>query len=76
MGALMDAMLNHSRGLDLAPGEWLTVGARRDDPAQWNVGDSPARTIQISVKADDLRAFLGGQISREEARKRMDVRVF
>jgi hypothetical protein len=74
--ALMDAMLNHSHGLDLVPGEWLTVGARRDDSPRLSVGESPARTIQIGVRADDLRAFLGGQISREDARKRMDVRVF
>jgi hypothetical protein len=76
MDALMDVMLNHSHGLNLASGEWLTVGARRDDSSRLGLGDTPARTIQISVKADDLRAFLGGQISREEARKRMDVRVF
>jgi hypothetical protein len=74
--ALMDAMLNHSRGLDLAAGEWLTVGARRDNAPRVSVGDSPARTIQIGVRADDLRAFLGGEITRDEARKRMDVRVF
>jgi len=74
--ALMDAMLNHSQGLALSAGEWLTVGARRDDSPRLGVGDSPARTIQISVRADDLRAFLAGQISREQARARMDVRVF
>jgi hypothetical protein len=76
MDALKDAMLNHSRGLNLAPGEWLTVGARRDDNPRLSVGDSPARTIQISVKSDDVRAFLGGQITRDEAIARMDVRVF
>jgi hypothetical protein len=74
--ALMDAMLNHSQGLALSTGEWLTVGARRDDSPRLGIGDSPARTIQISVRADDLRAFLAGQISREQARARMDVRVF
>jgi len=74
--ALMDAMLNHSQGLDLAAGEWLTVGARRDDGQRLGIGDTPARTIQISVRADDLKAFLAGQIAREEVRGRMDVRVF
>jgi hypothetical protein len=74
--ALMQAMLDHSQGLGLSPGEWLTVGARRDDSPRLGIGDSPARTIQISVKAEDLRAFLAGQITREQARTRMDVRVF
>jgi hypothetical protein len=74
--ALIDAMLTHSRALELAAGEWLTVGARRDDGARIGVGDSPARTLQISVRADDLKAYLAGQITREQARARMDVRVF
>jgi hypothetical protein len=30
----------------------------------------------IKVRGADLNAFLGGQISRDDARKRMDVKVF
>jgi hypothetical protein len=74
--ALMDAMLDYSRGLDLAPGDWLTVGARRSELPRLGIGDEPARTIQIGLRGDDLRAFLEGSITREEARRRMDVRVF
>jgi hypothetical protein len=74
--ALMDAMLTHSQGLGLAPGEWLTVGARRDESPRLSIGDAPARTIQISVRADDVRAFLTGKITREQVRARMAVRVF
>jgi hypothetical protein len=76
IAALMDAMLDHSHGLNLAAGDYLTVGARREESPRLAGGDNPARTIQITVKAEDLRAFLGGQISREEARARMNVRVF
>lgn len=75
--ALMDAMLEHSRGLGLAPDEWLTVAARSNEirPRVAPV-NTDARTVVIKVRGSDLNAFLGGQISREEARKRMDVRVF
>lgn len=75
--ALMDAMLEHSRGLGLAPDEWLTVAARSNEirPRVAPV-NTDARTVVIKVRGGDLNAFLGGQISREEARKRMDVRVF
>lgn len=76
MDALMDAMLDHSRGLDLATGERLTIGARRSETPRLDAGDAPARTIQISLEATDLQAFLQGQITRDEARRRMDVRVF
>ena len=75
--ALMEAMLDHGRGLDLAAGEWLTVAARRisDRPAL-APADSDAATVLIRMRGADLNAFLGGQIQREEALSRMDVRVF
>lgn len=77
IAALMDAMLDYSRGLDIAPEEWLEVGARRDDGARVALatgGEAP--TTQIRISGADLRAYLGGQVSREETRKRMQVRVF
>ena len=76
MEALMDAMLDYSRGLGLAPDERLTVGARRSENPRLGLGDGPARTIQISLRGADLQAFLQGSITREDARERMDVRVF
>ena len=75
--ALMDAMLDYSRGLSLEAGEWLQIAARRhsDDP-RLAPTDTDARTVMIRVRGADLTQFLAGQISREEARKRMDVKVF
>jgi len=75
--ALMDAMLDYSRGLSLETGEWLHIAARRhsDDP-RLAPTDTDARTVMIRVRGADLTQFLAGQISREEARKRMDVKVF
>lgn len=74
--ALMDAMLDHSRGLELGQADWLTVGARRSESPRLDPGDDPARTVQISMKGSDLQAYLAGSITREDARRRMDVRVF
>jgi hypothetical protein len=74
--ALMDAMLEHSRGL-ITPDEWLTIAARSNDSRpRLTPADSDSRTVVIRVRGVDLNAFLGGQITREEALKRMDVRVF
>ena len=75
--ALMDAMLDYSRGLSLETGEWLHIAARRhsDDP-RLAPTDTDARTVMIRVRGADLTQFLAGQISRDEARKRMDVKVF
>ena len=75
--ALMDAMLEHSRGLSLAPNEWLVVAAKRDeDRPRITPIDTDAQTVQIRVRGADLSAFLGGQTTREQARERMEVRVF
>jgi hypothetical protein len=75
--ALMDAMLDHSRGLSIAPGEWLHVAARRhQERPQLAPADTDARTVMIRVRGSDLNQFLAGQITREEARKRMDIKVF
>ena len=74
--ALIDAMLDHSRGLAIEPAEWLTVAARRMD-ARPRLGiDTDAGTVVLRVRGSDLTAFLGGQITRQDARNRFDVRVF
>jgi hypothetical protein len=75
--ALIDAMLEHSRGLELGQGDWLVLAVRRNvERPQLAAADTDATTMMIRLKGSDLSAFLGGQISRAEARQRMDVRVF
>ena len=75
--ALIDAMLEHSRGLELAQSDWLVLAVRRNvERPQLAAADTDATTMMIRLKGSDLSAFLGGQISRAEARQRMDVRVF
>jgi hypothetical protein len=75
--ALVEAMLEHTRGLNLAPNEWLTVAARgSDDRPRLAPADIEGQTNVLSVRGSDLAAFLAGQITLEEAVKRVDVRVF
>jgi hypothetical protein len=55
----------------------LTVAARGiNEGPRLGPPDTDARTVVITVRGADLTAFLAGQISREEARKRVEVRVF
>ena len=74
--ALIDAMLEHSRGLALGANELLTVAARRTDDRPRLGIDTDARTVVLSVRGSDLMAFLAGQLTSEEARGRIEVRVF
>ena len=69
-------MLDHSSALGLAANEWLTIGARRNE-VRPRIGplDSNAPTIVIRVRGSELAAFRAGQISREHAIKRVEVRV-
>jgi hypothetical protein len=75
--ALMDALLDHSSSLGLEPAEWLTIAVRRNDERpQLAPADSDAKTFIIRLKGADLVAFLARQITRDEALKRIEVRVF
>ncbi len=75
--ALMDAMLDHSRGLGLGPTEWLHVAARRNvDRTGLDLAGQDARTVTIRIRGADLTAYLAGQMGRDEARQRMEMREF
>jgi len=75
--ALVDAMLDHTRGLGIGPNEWLTVAARSsDDRPRLAPADTDGQTNLLSIRGSDLDALLAGQITREEAMKRVDIRVF
>ena len=75
--ALKDAMLDHSTGLGIREGEWLTIAVRgNDDRPRLAPADSDARTRIIRLRGADLAAYLARQITREEALQRIEVRVF
>jgi len=74
---IMKAMLDYSSPLDVRPDEWLTIAARRhDERPAIAPADTDARTVVIRVRGGDLTAFRSGQLSREEALKKMDVHEF
>jgi|SRR5688572_18591920 hypothetical protein len=71
--ALVDAMIESSGHLNLGPEEWLTVAARDNVPNDPLVpGDSTdLKSVIFKIKGGDLAAFRAGQITLEEARKRV-----
>jgi hypothetical protein len=73
---VMDAMLNHSLGLNLMPSEVLTVVLKSNEDLLLGQAAPDSRVTQIKVTSEDLAAFRSGQITREEAHKRMTVTVF
>ena len=76
MQSIIDALLDYSAPLGIAPDEWLTVGVRRNEVRPRIGLDNNAQTYIARVRGSDLTAFRTGQISREDATKRVEVRVF
>jgi hypothetical protein len=75
--ALKDAMLDHSASLGIGLDEWLTIAAKgNDDRPRLAPADSDSATRIIRLRGADLAAYLARQIGREEALKRIEVRVF
>jgi len=74
---LINAMLDHSHQLGLAPDEWLTVAARGSQGQlipEMVFDDSV--TIQLRVKGSDLADLRTGRLTREEARARVVISEF
>lgn len=68
---LVDAMLDYSQALNVAPTESLSVVARsEDDPIPTSLYDD-SRTMILRITGADLMLFREGKITREEARKRV-----
>ncbi len=72
--ALVDAMLDHSGPIGVGPDEWLTVAARDNERVPGDPYD--VTTIMLRVKGSDLAAFRAERITKDEARKRVEVREF
>ncbi|HVG72687.1 MAG TPA: hypothetical protein VM819_17365 [Vicinamibacterales bacterium] len=76
--SLIDAMLENSGSLMIAPDEWLTVAARDNAESSRFVASDPSdvMTIVLRVKGSDLAEFQARRLTPEEVRKRVEVRAF
>jgi hypothetical protein len=74
--ALIDAMLEHSRGMNIRQDEWLTVAAHR--------GESPlgpneivnSSTLVLRIKGSDLALYDADRTRKAEVRQRVEAREF
>ena len=74
--ALIDAMLDYSKPMDLQPEEWLTVAARGSDSAFLPGEIYQQTTLLLRVKGSDLADFLANRLTRDEVRQKVEVRQF
>jgi hypothetical protein len=76
--ALMDAIVDHGTPLAVAQDEWLTVAARESVDRRF-VADDPDDTVMtliLRIKGSDLAALRERRVSRDEARKRVEVKRY
>ena len=76
--ALIDAMLDHGGTIGVGGDEWLTVAARDNEQRdRLTPGDSyDLMTIILRIKGSDIAAYRADRITKEEARKRIEIREF
>lgn len=67
---LVDVILDESRRLSIAEGDWLSVVARSEDDPSRRIRDD-SRTMILRIKGADLAAYVAGRITRDEAKKRV-----
>jgi hypothetical protein len=74
--ALIDAMLDYSGPMGIGPDEWLTIAARDAQGPVYPGEAYDAMTIVLRIRGRDLADFRAERITRDEARKRVEVREF
>jgi hypothetical protein len=75
INALVNAVLDQGGAVGVAADEWITVAARESLDLRF-VPDDPATTLILRVKGSDLTALREKRISRDEARKRFEVKQY
>lgn len=72
--ALMDAMLENAGSLPVKENEWLTIAAVNGEPDPPGLlNSSTAYTTYLWIRGSDLLAFRQGKLSKEEARKLIEM---
>ena len=74
--ALIDAMLEHSRGLNLQPDEWLSVAARRGDSELSPNEIVTSSTLVLRIKGSDLALYAADRTRKDEIRARVLMKEF
>ena len=74
--ALIDAMLDYTKNLELKPDEWLSVAARGSESALTPGEILQLTTVVLRVKGSDLADYLAGRLTKDEARQKVEVRQF
>ena len=74
--ALIDAMLEHSRGMNIRPDEWLTVAAHRGESPFGPSEIVTSSMLVLRIKGSDLALYDADRTRKAEVRQRVEAREF
>lgn len=74
--ALIDAMVDYSKPLELQPHEWLTVAAADGDAPLNPALLAQRSTLVLRVRGSDIADYLAGRLTKDAIRKKVEVRKF
>jgi hypothetical protein len=75
--ALVDAILDHGAPVGVGADEWLTVAARESADRGFSADpNDTAMTFILRIKGSELNALRDRRLSREEARKRVEIKQY
>lgn len=77
--ALVDAIIDYSTPMALGPDQWLTVAARDNEGRDTLAPQDPLEeivTMIYRIKGADLLDYRAGRLTRDDARKRVQVSQF
>jgi len=74
--ALIDAMLEHSRGMNIRPDEFLTVAAHRGESLLGPSEIVTSSTLVLRIKGSDLAIYDADRTRKAEIRERVEAREF
>jgi hypothetical protein len=76
--ALVDAILDHGAPVGVAADEWLTIAARESLDLRFMSGNpnDTATTLILRIRGSDLDGFRDHRLSREEAKKKIEIKQY
>ena len=76
ISSCLDAMLEHSKPMNLTADEWLTVALSSTESTLPSNQLYESTTVVLRVKGSDLADYLAGRITRDQVRAKVEVREF
>jgi len=76
--ALVAAILDHGAPIGVGPDEWLTVAARESADRGFVPNDpsDTAMTFILRIKGSDLQALVERRLTKDEARKKVEIKRY